>query len=178
MPSDGEFFLHLYFRWDSRLVTGSTVGTGQGRGCHRLPYPLQQLHNGRVGVPSLLLAAPPCRAWGRPLYAYKALGTQRGTAARNPSMCHVRSKLWFSLWAWLSLPSGRQRKGSGGAAVGAQGLQRQPPPPRPGMADGGVEHSAHDRVSLQGSPSATQHRIYPDISTPTTPKAQGRQERV
>lgn len=53
-----------------------------------------------------------------------------GTAARNPSMCHVRSKLRFSLRAWLSLPSGGVRKGSWGAGVGALGLQRHHPPPK------------------------------------------------
>lgn len=69
-----------------------------------------------------------------------------GTAARNPSMCHVRSKLRFSLRARLSLPSGGVRKGSWGAGVGALGLQRHHPPPK----SLGGEHSAHCRISPQG----------------------------
>lgn len=60
-------------------------------------------------------------------------------------MCHVRSKLRFSLRAWLSLPSGGVRKGSWGTGVGALGLQRHHPSPQ----DLGGEHSAHYRVSLQ-----------------------------
>lgn len=85
-----------------------------------------------------------------------------GTAARNPSMCHVRSKLRFSLRAWLSLPSGGVRKGNWGWCPGAAEAPSSP-------QELGGEHSAHYRVSLQGSqgpPCGTQSTLPPHLPQP------------
>lgn len=146
----------------------------------------------RPGLPQAALPAPAAPQWvgggsqppvssstlsglGEALICPQGLWRHKGgTAARNPSMCHVRSKLRFSLRAWLSLPSGGVRKGSGGAGVGAQGLQRHPPPPR-----AGGEHSAHYRVFLQGSPRATPVAQYlPCLPACIETKAQGGTERA
>lgn len=140
VPSYGEFVLCPLFRWDSRVVAGSMVGDldearaaagclthtcSSTRGGWRLPASCRLLH--------------PLGPRGGPYMPTSALGTQRGTAARNPSMCHVRSKLRFFLRAWAKPSFWGERRGSGwglglvprGGSEGL-GLWRQPPPPRAG----------------------------------------------
>ena len=96
-----------------RILSGPIIQMGQQDGCRSttgdldkavapqavLPAPaaLQGVNGGfrppdsssTLWGPGAALICPQC-LWGH----------KGGAAARNPSMCHVRSKLWFSLRAW------------------------------------------------------------------------------
>lgn len=120
-------------------LTSSCSSTRAGRG---LPASCWLLHSpGPGGGPYM-----PTSLWG-----YKG-----GMAARNPSTCHVRSKLRFSLRAWTKPSFWGKSEGGGlgwvprGGSVGT-GAAREATTPR---ARGRAEHSRSQYSPSPGLPRA------------------------
>ena len=122
-----------------------------------------------MGASGLLTAPPPYGARGPPLYAHSASGDTKGVQPPETRQCVMsEANCGFPCGPGLSLPSGGRVKREDwgqcpGAGMKAWGLQRQPPPPRPG---GGVGQSAHLWDLPSGFPNG---HMRPDGTESTLP---------
>lgn len=107
------------------MVAGSTVGIWMRLGPPQAALPTPAAPRGVGGGSQPPASASTLLGLGAALICPQQLwGHKGGTAARNPSMCYVRSKLWFFLRALAKPSFWGEREGVGvGAGVSAQGRE-------------------------------------------------------